>query len=95
MGNHVVELGLELDDELGELRVVLGEAIVSCEGVVRGGRLIRSIVKAEAGRQGQTAAGTIVWPNRYMKVVDEKRGRRTRRAGGLGEETGLRMKSKD
>ena len=27
----------------------LGEAMVSCEGVVRGGRLVRSIVKTEAG----------------------------------------------
>jgi hypothetical protein len=35
----------------------LGEAIVSCEGVVRGGRLIRSIVKTEADRQGRPRRG--------------------------------------
>ena len=39
----------------------LGEAIISCDGVVRGGRFIRSIVKAEVGWAEAGRGGDYRW----------------------------------
>ena len=56
-----------MDDELGELRVVFGGG----HSIVRRrspGRWVDPVYcQAGTGQQGQTAAGNIVWLNRYMK----------------------------